>query len=459
MRSLKDESGQTLVVAALCMTILLGFVALAVDVGFVFHARRNMQIAADAGAVAGGLDYKYNSSTTSAKTAACAAAAANGVSGSCVANSSCMGVTTTTICVNDPPLNGYHKSTGYTEVIVNEPVPTLFMKILNISSIDVPARAVAGTGANNGCMWALSLSGTDVSLSGTGSINAPNCDIYDDSNASNALSLSGVGSITAKAIGIVGGYSDTGTGHITPNPPTTGIAPAADPLSLTPPTISTGTCSSNCVMTNSGTSNVTVTLTPGTYTSITNSGTGNLTVNTSSSTGSYIITGDVVSKGTGTLTLGPGNWTIGGNLTNSGTGAVSLGAGLYIVEGNLTLTGTGSQTGTSVTFYVEGSNTITGTGNTTLTAPTSGPYDGVVIYEPSSDTQKLALSGTGGDNLQGIVYAPGAPLSLSGTGSMSVSLDLIVDTITLSGTGSITDTNYATVTNPNSVLSKLVMVE
>ena len=40
--------------------LLMAFLALAIDVGTLFRARRNMQIAADAAAVAGALDYKYN---------------------------------------------------------------------------------------------------------------------------------------------------------------------------------------------------------------------------------------------------------------------------------------------------------------------------------------------------------------------------------------------------------------
>ena len=73
-RGLREESGTVLVLSALLMTALLGFVALATDVGLLLHAKRDMQIAADAAAIAGALDYKYNGSTSSAKTAACAAA-------------------------------------------------------------------------------------------------------------------------------------------------------------------------------------------------------------------------------------------------------------------------------------------------------------------------------------------------------------------------------------------------
>ena len=62
MRIKRDEVGQTLVLTALCLGAMLGVVALATDVGLMFHARRNMQIAADSAAVAGALDYLYNGS-------------------------------------------------------------------------------------------------------------------------------------------------------------------------------------------------------------------------------------------------------------------------------------------------------------------------------------------------------------------------------------------------------------
>jgi uncharacterized membrane protein len=51
MRAMKEEHGQMLVLVALSMTVLLGFLALAVDVGLLFRAKRTMQVAADAAAV------------------------------------------------------------------------------------------------------------------------------------------------------------------------------------------------------------------------------------------------------------------------------------------------------------------------------------------------------------------------------------------------------------------------
>jgi uncharacterized membrane protein len=50
---LKDESGQSLVLIVLCMTVLTGFLGLAIDVGLLYRTKQNAQIAADAAAVAG----------------------------------------------------------------------------------------------------------------------------------------------------------------------------------------------------------------------------------------------------------------------------------------------------------------------------------------------------------------------------------------------------------------------
>ncbi len=447
MRSPKDESGQTLVLVALCMTLLLAFMGLAIDVGLLFRARRNVQTAADAAAIAAALDYKYNNSTTSAKTAGKAASSANGVTD---------GTNGATVSINIPPtLGAFAGESGFIEAIVVDPSPTIFMNMVTRkSSLNVGARAVAGTGSTDGCIWTLAKSGTDVSLTGSGAITATNCDIYDDSsNASTALTLTGSGSITAQEIGIVGGYKETGSGSISPTP-VTGIAPAADPLAGLPaPPIPTGTCSSNCTPSNNG--STPLTLNPGNYTSIKNTGSGTLTL----SPGNYIISGDLVNNGSGKLILGAGNYTIGGNFSSTGSSSLTLGSGLYVVGGDLTLTGSGAMSGSSITFYTEGTTAVTGSGSMSLTAPTSGTYNGVLFFQSRTDSKAFTLTGSGGDKIQGILYASDSPLTLTGSGSMNVSLDMITDSMTVTGSGSIKDTNYSVVVNPNSVLSKLALVE
>lgn len=61
-RIVADENGAILVVVALMLVVLLGFTALAVDVGWATVERRNMVAAADAGALAGAVELPSNPS-------------------------------------------------------------------------------------------------------------------------------------------------------------------------------------------------------------------------------------------------------------------------------------------------------------------------------------------------------------------------------------------------------------
>ena len=62
MSRLRDERGQVLVMTAFCMACLLGALGLAVDCGVLFNARRQMQTAADAAAMAAATESFYNGS-------------------------------------------------------------------------------------------------------------------------------------------------------------------------------------------------------------------------------------------------------------------------------------------------------------------------------------------------------------------------------------------------------------
>lgn len=55
-KSPKAESGQSIVLIAILLTVLCSFVALSVDLGLVYMERSNLQTAADAAALAGAKD-------------------------------------------------------------------------------------------------------------------------------------------------------------------------------------------------------------------------------------------------------------------------------------------------------------------------------------------------------------------------------------------------------------------
>ena len=331
-------------------------------------------------------------------------------------------------------------------------------------------------------------SGDDISYTGSGGLHAENCDIFDNSAASNALTLTGSGSIIGKSIGISGGYSNVGSGTISPKP-VTGMSPVADPLANLPapqvPSFS-GSCTGSSAACNpSYTGSLNNSIGPGTYTSITNTGSGKLTLtpgnynitgsisNTGSGglvlgAGTYIINGNVLNTGSGTVNLGAGNYTVGGNFESTGSSSLTIASGssasdngLIIVGGSLQLTGSGPLTDAGETFYAEGATTITGSSNLNLTAPTSGTYNGMLLFQSRTDSSAVSITGSSSSTIQGIVYASDSPLTLTGSGTMTVSLDIISDSITETGSGMIDVTNYADVTNTSSVLAatKLVMAE
>jgi Flp pilus assembly protein TadG len=396
MKILRDESGQTLIFVALSMTCILGFVGLATDVGTLFHAKRNVQIAADAAAIAGAAELPYG--TTDMTTAAQDASAQNGFTN---------GSNNVVVTVNTPPQAGVYKGVaGYVEAIVTQPQPTFFMKLFKRTSMTVAARAVASNGASNGCIYTLGTSGTDILMNGNVDLTATSCSIIDDSsNASQALLANGNVTLDAQSIGVVGGVLSNGGNSITPTP-VTGIVPVSNPLAFETPPANPGGCVSMTYQSNA-------TVPQGCYSS----------------------------------------------LTINGSPTVTLSSGVFYITGAMTVNGTPTVNGTGVTIYLASSSaSFTDNGNTTLnlSAPTSGAYNGILFYQNPSDTNTLTMNGSSSSTLKGIFYAPTANLVLNGSGSTDFYTSFVVGSLTFNGTGTLLD--YASI-NGGSPLTSTRLVE
>lgn len=441
MRFWKDECGQMVPMVALSITTLMGFMALAVDVGVLFHVRREVQIAADAAAAAGAVDFRYNASQTSATTAAKAAATLNGVTDGATVDG-----LTESVNVTFPPGSRFNspRATGFVQAVVSVPNPTFFMKLFQMSRVTISASAVAGPGSSPGCIWTLGAAGTEIG--GSGNLTASGCQIYDNSNDTNAIDASG--SITAAKVGVTGGYS----GSISPTP-ITGMTPVSDPLaSLAAPTIPTGTCSPPASQAcNPDYASGDHTLPPGTYTSITNeSGSGTLTLQP----GNYIINQNLTNV-SGNLVLGAGTYVIKGSFYNLNTGSVSLGPGLYIA-GQVGFSGSGPISGSRVSFYTMGTATnLAGSESVNLSAPTSGAWNGILIFQARGDGSPVSVGGSNA-NLQGVIYAPSAPVNLEGSGTGTMDTDFVAQSLSLSNNTNLQ--NYASV-NSSSPLTTIVMMQ
>jgi Flp pilus assembly protein TadG len=405
MRRLGDEGGQALIITALCMTCLFGFVALAADVGIMLREKRLVQTAADSAAIAGALELNFGGVSSAAQTSAAQNGFTDGASGA-------------TVTVNGPSQNGpqsgpYAGNKAYVEVIVSQSQPTFFMRLFGRSAMTVAARAVATLGAGQGCVYELGTSGTDITWNGSGATNISTCSILDDSSSTNALIFAGSGSVIAQSIGVVGGYSNTGSGTLNPNPPTLGIVPVSDPLAFLTPPANPGSCLG---------------------------GIGN----------PYLV------NNSSPLTLQPGCYD---GLTLSGSGAVTLGGGLYYIDGPFNFTGAGAVTGTGVTIYLANSNgasfTANGPGALSLSAPTTGANNGILLYQNPSNIAPMSINGSG-LNLQGIIYAAGSALTLNGSGGSQLYTAIITNSLVFNGSTALQ--NYA-VKNAASSLTAARLVE
>ena len=397
-----SERGQALVLVVLCLTVVLGFLGFAVDVGQLFRARQVMQTAADAAAIAGAQQVLYSDWNTAAQ----AAAVQNGITN---------GVNDATITVNHPPLSGAHTigndpsgASNYVEVIVSQPQPPGFYQIVKPGAMTVSARSVATNGPSHNCMYTLGTTGTDLAISGFlyAALSMPGCGIVVNSNSNSAISLGGfaIDVFSAGSIGVVGKYQEGFGSSITPTP-VVGINPVGDPLAyLADPAIPGGCLADPKI--NSDT------------------------------------------------TLSPTNCWNG--LTLRG-GSVTFNPGLYIIHGDLNIPSTiAAVTGTGVTFFVTGAINFSGAQYLNLSAPTSGTYNGILFMAPLTDTKAMTFTGISYSRLDGIFHLPGSDMSFDGGTITTFNNSIIVKSFSFNGTGAIYD--YAMV-NPATPLTGTRVVE
>jgi hypothetical protein len=420
MKILRSEEGQTLVLTALCTTAMLGFVALSVDVGMLFRAKRCMQTAADSAAIAAAQDYMWNQSAGSAKTAGQAASSTNGYTD---------GTGGVTVAVNSPPLNGPNTGVaGFSEAIVTQPVSTGFMGIFGRSTVSVLARAVAATPSNgSACIWLMAPSGNGLSVKGKYDIEAPGCGIYVNSPDNNALNVTGNGgTVNASFLDVVGGNS----GNHTTNPTTDTLNAGVRSTpwgNLTGPSYPGG---------------CTHTFTQNEITLSTDNGTqvSQTTINgyfTKSSTNVVLcFSNSNVTMDTGVILNGATTgivYLFEGNLTIPVGATVQFGTGSYSPNPCTTNCTFSNEQGATIDL-ASTTSTITQNSNSILNiyAPASlaTSYDGIAILQPSTNKTELQIQfGSNNQVLDGYIYAPGATVFMQDHGGGVTASGLVAGTL------------------------------
>lgn len=387
-----DRSGNVMLIAALASPMLVGVAALGIDTSYAYFTRNTLQIAADAGALAGAAT---DLSTTSTRLAVKDLVAKNVP-------------TNFGLVINDKDIEPgiYDRSTKvFTPSAVSpnavrvtthrdnstgNPLPTFFGKIFNIGSIQVNAQAVA-TQVIQPCFLVLNPTATKAfNITGNAGMTASNCGVA--INSSNSLAAVADVAASAKYFCIVGGS----TGLFSPAPKNCGGA--RDPLAYLPdPT--PGSCQTIPA------AGVSITFSPGTYC-------GN------------------ISFSSGKITFLPGDY--------------------YFQNSKLTLSGTSDliTTDASLFFDKDSSFSVSTSGAINIASPISGIYKGISIYQsrytPLSTVNKLV--GGGDYRIVGGIYSPTAALemaSISNSAQNSYVSEIIVNRLILYG-----DSNWTSVADP-----------
>lgn len=271
------------------------------------------------------------------------------------------------------------------------PHPTAFLKIIHLNNIPISVSATAiktggGGGAGAGCIYALGNKSQAVLINSGAELDAKQCEVHVHSTSSPAFIMNAGSTIdTAKFCVKGGSYIQNGgtlsnlqvNCSVTEDPYAGKIKEPAVP----------GSCTTQGAL--SGTS---FSLNPGVHC-------------------------DTTFNGNPTVTFKPG---------------------LHIIKGRMILNSGSTVIAEGVTFYypdVYSEIRANGSLNFTASAPTTGEYAGVLMFEKTSDAannankQQYVFNGSLGETLTGIIHLPNRDATYNSTTNQTNKISLVVNSM------------------------------
>jgi hypothetical protein len=389
--------GQVLPVVGLSTVVLIGFAALAADVGYLRYAERVQQSATDSAALAGAGELAY--SPTNVSTSAKSNAATNGFTDD--------GANVIVTVRNPPSAGSYSSDPKSVEVVVRKKQPLFLQQTFGSQQQWIETRGV-GRLINTPlyCMYALKTTPNPVAPSGknatasfnTGTISMPNCGII----SNGGMYFESLSRVDALSIGSVGTAVNNGSNFTRARP--------AQALSVTDPCKTIPSCRN---LTNAPPA-----------TSPCQTFDENVTVHD------------------------PGIYCGMSMLNNNG--AHTFHPGLYVIAGDLKNNGVPMQ-GNDVTFYqASGKININSSASVGLNAPTTGQYAGMLFFQPASNTNQAYFESSNSGN--GMLYFPNAPLSFnSNTTTWS---PIVAGWLYMEQWSAVLPSNFTSVTAQHAVLAE-----
>jgi Flp pilus assembly protein TadG len=415
-----DDRGNILVIAGATLPLVVGAAGLATDTIQWTLWKRQLQRAADSAAIAG----VYERQSANGATSTVSATVSHDLT---INDHAWMALKSGYPQVTFPADVGVQTNQVRVVIAVQQPLPFSSLFLPSAPTIVTSSTAATIPAGGDACIMALetSASATGITNSGNTTVTAPNCILYSNSPSTNSASAGGSSSVTAKAVAAVGGIAQSNNwnvGQYLPyspalSDPFAGITP--DPNAM------------NCTTTDISHNTDLAALKAAGYNCFPSLSVGsNKTLNVPADFGPIYING----------------------------GSVDL-KGTFNCNG-CTIVLTNKSTAANATIGTMSSN-AQATNN--ITAPTSGTYKGIAIYQDRRATgQTNKINGGSSSPITGAVYLPKDVLWINGSGSTtSLCAMFVARRIVFTGNSSISlknqsDTSCLATGMPSSSAVKMV---
>jgi hypothetical protein len=419
MKRRRKKRGIANLWVVIAIPVLVGFVGLAIDTGFMVWVGQQLQIGADASALAGALVLRDDIMLARLDAAAIAVqneAAGDGIQLALNEDNAADGDivvgrfdrATRTFTPQEFGVNAIKVVARRTAGSLNGPLSLLFGPALGFNTANIQREAIAmiGGGTGSGMIILAENGGCTLDISGSVVLNVTDEDaggsIQVDSSSECAFCIQGDAIVEASEINIVydgeNAACQTGNAATLPGDINPDSEYVPDPLA---DVAEPGFDPSNDL----GTINIT---------------------------------------GGGTHTASPGYYS-GGISINNGT--LTLDPGIYILGGSgLDITGSANFYAEGVMIFLEsGGIEISGTGEVVITAPDpsvnnfvgADTYEGIAVFQSRSNTTEGLIIGTADVTLEGTYYFSNNHMGLAGDG-VQIGNQFIVYTAEVFGNGELT---------------------
>jgi len=395
-----DKRGNVLFIASAAFPLLVGAAGLATDTIQWTLWKRQLQRAADSAALAGVYQRVQAGDLTAVQNAVARDLTIN--------NHTNIGLLATYPKVDLPANSGDLQDQVHVQLALQKRLVFSSMFMSTPPTITANATAASVPAAGDACVNARETSGskTGINITGNAGIYMPDCVMYSNSPASNSAAAGGSSNVTADSVATVGGVQQSNNWHVSAYRPYS--PPVADPFADVTPDPADMKCAVEAT-TKKGVT---------TYTPL-------AADENTDYANAKDINGDPANCFT-SLSIGSNK----SNLHDLPAGPLYINGGDVFIQGDLTAT-----SGTTIVLTNKDASSpigqfkVNADSNINLTAPTTGDFQGIAVYQDRRATDSSPgnkINGNSGSVITGALYFPSQELDYNGSGNTTAVCTMFV---------------------------------